>query len=79
MRDVDQFKLIDGVTEAIKMINRSGYLCTVVTNQPFVARGEVTVLERDEIHNKMETLLGLQGLTLIGYIIVHIIHIKDMK
>ena len=33
----------------------------VVTNQPVISRGEVTYSQLQEIHNKMETLLGLQG------------------
>ena len=61
VRNIEEFELIDGVTEAIKLINASGYLCIVVTNQPVIARGEVTVSELDEIHNKMETLLGQKG------------------
>ncbi len=59
--DINDFELIDGVTDAIKKINNSGYLCIVVTNQPVIARGEVTVTQLEEIHNKMETLLGLEG------------------
>lgn len=61
LRKVDDFKLLDGVTEAIKKINASGYLAIVVTNQPVIARGEVTTDELNTIHNKMETLLGLDG------------------
>ena len=61
LKNIEEFELLDGVTEAIKLINASGYLCIVVTNQPVIARGEVTVPELDEIHNKMETLLGQQG------------------
>lgn len=61
LRNIDDFELIDGVAEAIKKINASGYLTIVVTNQPVIARGEVTVLQLQEIHNKMETLLGLEG------------------
>ena len=37
LRDIDKFELIDGVTEAIKRINTSGYLAIVVTNQPVIA------------------------------------------
>lgn len=33
----------------------------MVTNQPVIARGEVTEEELEEIHKKMETLLGLDG------------------
>ena len=59
--ELRDFELIDGVAEAIKKINTSGYLAIVVTNQPVIARGEVTFQELEEIHNKMETELGLQG------------------
>lgn len=61
LRDIDDFKLIPGVAEAIRMINNSGYLAIVVTNQPVIARGEVTVEQLDEIHRKMATLLGKEG------------------
>ena len=61
LRNIDDFELIDGVAQAIKKINASGYLAIVVTNQPVIARGEVTVPQLQEIHNKMETQLGLEG------------------
>ena len=61
LRDIDDFKLIPGVAEAIRMINNSGYLAIVVTNQPVIARGEVTVEQLVEIHRKMATLLGKEG------------------
>lgn len=61
LRSKDEFTLIEGASEAVKKINQSGYLAIVVTNQPVVARGEVTLDELHEIHNKMETLLGAEG------------------
>lgn len=61
LRDIRDFELIDGAADAIKMINQSGYLAIVVTNQPVIARGEVSLEELDNIHNKMETLLGESG------------------
>lgn len=61
LRNIDDFELLPGVTEAIRKINSSGYLAVVVTNQPVIARGEVTFEQLDEIHNKMETLLGQEG------------------
>ncbi len=66
LRNIDDFELLPTVAEAIKQINRSGYLAIVVTNQPVIARGEVTFAELDEIHNKMETLLGADGAYLDG-------------
>lgn len=61
LRNIDEFELIDGVADAIKKINDSGYLTIVVTNQPVIARGEVSFEGLEEIHNKMETLLGKEG------------------
>lgn len=61
LKNIGDFKLIDGVAEAIKKINNSGYLAIVVSNQPVIARGEVTIVELEEIHNKLETMLGQEG------------------
>ena len=72
LRNIDDFELIEGVSEAIKKINQSGYLAVVVTNQPVIARGEVTWNELHEIHRKMETLLGKDGAYIDGlYICPH--------
>lgn len=72
LRNIDDFELIEGVSEAIKKINQSGYLAIVVTNQPVIARGEVTWDELHEIHKKMETLLGKDGAYIDGiYICPH--------
>jgi D,D-heptose 1,7-bisphosphate phosphatase len=57
----EDFELIPGVTEAIKLINRSGYLAIIVSNQPIIARGDCTFEELQTIHDKMETLLGKEG------------------
>ena len=61
LRDINQFELLPQTAKAIQMINKSGYLAIVITNQPVIARGEVTIEELTEIHNKMETLLGNEG------------------
>lgn len=61
LSNIDDFELLPGVTEAIRAINASDYLAIVVTNQPVIARGDVTYEELSEIHKKMETLLGKEG------------------
>ena len=72
LRHIDDFELIEGVSDAIRQINKSGYLAIVVTNQPVIARGEVTWDELHEIHRKMETLLGKDGAYIDGlYICPH--------
>ncbi len=66
LKHSEEMELLPGVAEAIKRINDSGYLCIVVTNQPVIARGEVSYSQLSEIHNKMETLLGLEGAYIDG-------------
>ena len=72
LRHIEDFELIEGVSDAIRQINKSGYLAIVVTNQPVIARGEVSWEELHEIHRKMETLLGKDGAYIDGlYICPH--------
>ena len=61
LRTPGELELLDGAAEAIRRINRSGYLSIIVTNQPVIARGEVSWAQLDEIHRKLETLLGEKG------------------
>lgn len=66
LRKPEELELMDKVAEAIKLINSSGYLAIVITNQPVVARGEVSVPQLNNIHEKLETLLGQEGAYLDG-------------
>ena len=61
LTDIDELELTEGAAEAVRRINASGYLAIVITNQPVIARGEVSKEELSEIHNKLETLLGQDG------------------
>lgn len=60
----EQFELENGVVEAIRAINGSGYLAIVITNQPVVARRLCQMEDVERIHMKMETLLGREGVYL---------------
>ncbi len=66
VRSVDQLALIEGAGPAVRRLNREGLLAVVVTNQPVVARGDCTDAELRRIHDKLETLLGMQGAYLDG-------------
>ena len=57
----DALELEEGVAEAVRMINESGYLAICVTNQPVVARGMCSIEDVQRIHRKLATLLGNQG------------------
>lgn len=61
LTDINDLQLVEGAAEAVRKINASGYLAIVITNQPVIARGEVSLEELTEIHNKLETLLGQEG------------------
>lgn len=56
-----QFELLPKAADAIKILRRLGYLIIVITNQPVIARGETSLEELENIHKKMETLLGKEG------------------
>ena len=66
IRNIEDFELVPNIAEVIKKINESNYLCIVITNQPVIARGEMTFEQLETIHNKMETLLGQNGAYLDG-------------
>jgi D,D-heptose 1,7-bisphosphate phosphatase len=57
----EELVLLEGAAEAIGRINRLGYLAIVITNQPVIARGEVSLEDLEMIHNKMEAELGKAG------------------
>lgn len=72
LRNIHDFELIQGIGDAIQRINEQGYLAIVVTNQPVIARGELSKEELEEIHNRMETELGREGAYLDGiYVCPH--------
>ena len=58
LKDSHQFKLLPGVAPAIRDLNQSGLLTVVITNQPVVARGELSWEGLSQIHGHMDHLLG---------------------
>lgn len=61
LSDKADFQLLDGVEQSIKKINDAGYLVICVTNQPVIARGDLTRDDLDEIHRYLEVMLGREG------------------
>ena len=58
LHKLKDFELLPGIAKVIKKINDSEFLAVMITNQPVVARGLCSIEELEEIHKKMETLLG---------------------
>ncbi|MEK6933942.1 MAG: HAD family hydrolase [Nanoarchaeota archaeon] len=53
----EDLTLIPKAAEAIKLLNDSGYLAIVVSNQPVVARDLCTIAELEDINKYLESLL----------------------
>jgi histidinol-phosphate phosphatase family protein len=66
LRSLDQVELLPGTASAIRLLNRSGRIAVVITNQPVVARGEVSLEGLSRIHARLESLLGAGGAYLDG-------------
>ncbi len=62
----EDLELEDTVPEAVNMAHEKGYLVIVITNQPVVARNLCSLAGLEQIHNKLETLLGEKGAYLDG-------------
>lgn len=60
----EDFELESCAIEAIHKINASGRLGIIVTNQPVVARGLCEISDVENIHNKLSTILGREGVYL---------------
>lgn len=50
--------LLPGAAAAVRRLNRSGVLAVVATNQPVIARGELTEAGLDAVHARLDALLG---------------------
>lgn len=57
LNNVDQLKLIDGATEAIRLLNNAGYKVVVITNQSGIAKGYLTEAQLQVIHTELKKML----------------------
>ncbi len=60
LRSADGLELLPGVAAAIHDLNHHAWRTVVVTNQPVIAKGWCDETELQRMHNKLETLLGLE-------------------
>jgi histidinol-phosphate phosphatase family protein len=72
LKSPDQLELQPGAAAAIRRLNRSGKLAVVITNQPVVARGDVSLEGLECIHARLESQLGVSGAYVDGiYVCPH--------
>ncbi len=65
----EQFTLLPGITELIKVAKEKGYEIIVATNQPQIGRGLMPAKDLEPIHQKMNSLLP--GLIDAIYVCAH--------
>jgi histidinol-phosphate phosphatase family protein len=58
LRSAAGLEILPGVPEAVRELNHHGWRAVVVTNQPVIAKGWCDEAELQNIHNKLEMLLG---------------------
>lgn len=66
LRSSGDLKLQAGASDAIRQINSAGILALCVTNQPVVARGDISLDDLKRIHARLEHMLGLGNAYLDG-------------
>ena len=70
--ELSEFVLFKDAPKAIRSINDAGILVIIITNQPVIARGELTEQELSAIHLKMESTINSYGAYINGiYVCPH--------
>lgn len=64
--EIDDFKFIDGVIDALRILKQKGYLLVVVTNQSGIARGYFTEEQFMRLTEWMDWSLADRGVDLDG-------------
>lgn len=60
----EEFHLLPGFTDALRVVLQKGYKAVIVTNQSGVSKGRMTQADLDRIHAKLHALLEAEGLAL---------------
>jgi histidinol-phosphate phosphatase family protein len=58
--NAEGLELLPGVAAAIHDLNHHAWRTVLVTNQPIIAKGFCNEAELQQMHNKLETLLGIE-------------------
>ena len=61
-RTVNEFRLIDGVADAVERLRLAGFTLIVVTNQPDVARGNQSTIVIDAMHEILRLSIAIDDI-----------------
>lgn len=76
-RNADEFELLPGAAEAIKLLKETGWLVIIISNQPNIAKGKSTFADLEAITNKMKDELSKRGASVDD--VYYCIHHPDPK
>jgi D-glycero-D-manno-heptose 1,7-bisphosphate phosphatase len=65
----EEFRVLPGVSEALRRLNEAGLRVVVVSNQRGVAKGLYTAADLEAIHGKFQQLLELEGARIDAFFI----------
>jgi D-glycero-D-manno-heptose 1,7-bisphosphate phosphatase len=66
VRSASDLALFDGAADAVARVNRAGFAAVVVTNQSAVARGFITEIELERVHDELRMRLAAHAAHLDG-------------
>lgn len=62
----EQVEIEPGAVKALQVFHQAGYLVIIITNQPVVARNICSIEQLEDIHKRLETLLGKEHVYIDG-------------
>jgi len=61
LTSADQLKILPGAIEGVRALNKAGYLCIILTNQPIIEKGKITREQGDAINRVLTEQFAAQG------------------
>ena len=62
--EIENFRILPGVFEALNEFIRKGYLLIIITNQGGIAKGLYTKADVENLHTHLRKILSLEGIEL---------------
>jgi len=60
VKDINEFEIIDGSLEAIKLIKENGFFVVIITNQSAINRGIISIEKLSSIHKLLSDRLEIE-------------------
>src|SRR5690348_6958273 len=67
VKNIHEFEVLDGVSDAIINFKKKGYLVIVITNQSAINRNLLSVKTLDQIHSHLQELLKPNNISIDAF------------